>query len=201
MTDVISGSLHRDGSPEDWEPAGMVKQLRPVRKGLRLSIVVITLAVVGAALTFRFWPHDTLPAGIRADLIVVNKSEKTLALIKDGQVIRSYAVALGRHPRGHKVEEGDGRTAEGRYVIQSRNPNSRFFRALHVSYPNAEDVRNARKLHVSPGGDIMVHGIKNGFGWVGRLHRLIDWTDGCIAVTMRDIWNATTVGVLIEIRP
>jgi murein L,D-transpeptidase YafK len=175
-----------------------------MRRRVWLSIVVIVSAVVVAALTFRFWPHDPLPPGTKADLIVVNKSERTLALVRDGQIIRSYAVALGRHPRGHKVQEGDGRTPEGRYVIQSRNANSGFFRALLVSYPNAQDVSNARKLHVSPGEDIMVHGIKNGLGWVGRLHRLIDWTDGCVAVTneeMRDIWNATAVGVPIEIRP
>ncbi len=165
--------------------------------------LAIALAAVVAALISRFWPYEALPAGAKADMILVNKAERTLALMKDGRLIRSYVVALGRHPRGHKTQEGDGRTPEGRYVIDSRNASSGYFRALHISYPNAEDVRNARRQHVSPGGDIMVHGIKNGLGWVGRLQRLVDWTDGCIAVTnaeMQDIWNATAVGVPIEIR-
>ena len=174
-----------------------------MRKRLWIPIVLVTAAAALAA-TFRFWPYEPLPTGTKANLILVKKSERTLSLVNDGTVIRSFTIALGRHPDGSKVQEGDGRTPEGRYVIQNRNASSGYFRSLHISYPNAEDVQNAHKLHVSPGGDIMVHGIKNGFGWLGRLHRLVDWTDGCVAVTneeMRDIWKATTVGIPIEIRP
>jgi murein L,D-transpeptidase YafK len=124
--------------------------------------------------------------------------------LKDGEIIRSYRVALGRDPLGPKVKEGDGRTPEGRYRIDGRNAASAFYRALHVSYPNATDRERANKDRVPPGGDIMIHGIKNGIGWVGRLHRLVDWTNGCIAVTdeeMRDIWNAVPANTPIEIRP
>jgi murein L,D-transpeptidase YafK len=170
----------------------------------RISIALILLIVVGSALTYRFWPHEPLGAGVKADLIVVEKSARALLLMKGGQLIRAYSIALGGDPRGHKVQEGDGRTPEGRYVIESRNANSRFYRALRISYPNEKDRQHAVAMGVSPGGDIMVHGIKNGLGWLGRLHRLVDWTDGCIAVTdqeMRDIWNATSLGIPIEIRP
>jgi murein L,D-transpeptidase YafK len=140
----------------------------------------------------------------RADFILVNKSERTLSLWKDGKLIRSYRVALGGNPRGHKVEEGDGRTPEGKYRIDRRNAGSAFYRALHISYPNAADRQRASRNRVAPGGDIMIHGIKNGFGWLGPLHRLVDWTNGCIAVTdeeMREIWDAVPDNTVIEIRP
>lgn len=172
-----------------------------MRRGLLLWILALLL--VGGGLLFRFWPHQPLPPGTKADSILVQKSERTLSLLRDGQVIATYRVALGRNPTGPKVQEGDSRTPEGKYVISERREGSGFYRALKVSYPNAEDERRARQLRVPAGDHIMVHGIKNGLGWLGRLHRLIDWTDGCIAVTneeMRDIWNATPRGVPIEIR-
>ena len=126
-------------------------------------------------------------------------------MLEKGQVIASYRVALGRQPVGHKVREGDGRTPEGRYFISTRNANSGFYRALQISYPNTEDEQNARRLGAPAGSLIMIHGIRNGLGWLGRLHRFVDWTDGCIAVTneeMRDIWNATSQSrISIEIRP
>jgi murein L,D-transpeptidase YafK len=175
-----------------------------MRSWLRRIVQGAALFLVAAVLLFRFWPHQALPAGAKADAILVVKSERTLSLLRNKEVISTYRVALGGNPTGHKVREGDGRTPEGRYVIAGRNRNSGFYRALRVSYPNARDKEHARALGVSAGGDIMVHGVKNGFGWLGRLHRLVDWTDGCIAVTdeeMRDIWNATRDGVPIEIRP
>lgn len=171
---------------------------------MRRKLFLVVLLCVTAGLLFRFWPHQSLAAGIKADKIVVVKSERTLALMKNAAVIASYRVALGSNPTGHKVKEWDGRTPEGRYFIRGSKANSDFYRALRVSYPSVEDQRNAQRLGVAPGGDIMVHGIRNGLGWLGRFHRLIDWTDGCIAVTneeMRDIWNAVPQGIPIEIRP
>lgn len=171
--------------------------------GRTLPFAVAVAAVLAAVLGLRFWPHEPLAAGVKADSILVEKSKRRLSLLKDGEVVRSYTVALGRNPESHKLREGDARTPEGRYRIEARNAASGFYRALRVSYPNATDRENARRNGVSPGGDIMIHGIKNGFGWVGRLHRLVDWTDGCIAVTneeMRDIWNAVAPGVEVEIR-
>jgi murein L,D-transpeptidase YafK len=116
----------------------------------------------------------------------------------------SYSVALARGGLGPKERQGDHKTPEGLYVIDSRNQSSRFHLALHVSYPNEADRERARKLRVDPGGNIMIHGIHNGLGWLGASHRLIDWTDGCIAVTDReieDIWTLVPNGTPIEIQP
>ena len=165
------------------------------------ALIAIVLA---SGLLFHFWPHTPLVASSRADFVLVDKSERSLSLLKNGKVIRSYRVALGRNPSGPKVMEGDGRTPEGQYRIDSRNAASGFYRALHISYPNAADRERANQTGVSPGGDIMIHGMKNGLGWIGRLHRLVDWTNGCIAVTdeeMREIWSAVPDNTAIEIRP
>jgi len=120
-----------------------------------------------------------------------------MLLLRGQSVLRSYRVALGRQPAGHKQREGDGRTPEGRYVIDRRNPRSRYHLALHISYPNAEDIARARAAGVEPGGDIMIHGLKDGERREG------DWTQGCIAVTndeMDEIWSLVSEGteILIE---
>jgi murein L,D-transpeptidase YafK len=117
--------------------------------------------------------------------------------------LKAYPVALGSQS-GRKQCEGDHRTPEGMYVVDSRNERSAFHRALHLSYPNATDLKAARKAGCSPGGAIMIHGAKNGFEWLGRLHRLKDWTTGCVAVTnaeVDEIWNAVPNGATVEIRP
>lgn len=119
-------------------------------------------------------------------------------------MIRAYKVALGRGGLAPKEREGDALTPEGHYIIDSRNEHSAFYRALHISYPNEDDRKRAARLGVSPGGAIMIHGIKNGFGWIGEQHRRFDWTAGCIAVTDREIdeiWNLVPVGTPVEIRP
>ena len=139
-----------------------------------------------------------------ADKIVVVKSEHKMMLLRGGAVIVSYDVSLGRGGEGQKIRVGDHRTPEGNYVIDWRNPKSRFHLSLHISYPNAADVQRARLHGFDPGGDIMIHGLQNGLGWIGRFHRLTDWTDGCIAVTdseMNRIWRAVPDGTPIEIRP
>ncbi len=145
-----------------------------------------------------------LPIGTRADQILVDKSEHRMVVLREGRPLKAYRVALGRTPTGHKEYEGDGRTPEGSYRIDSRKPDSRFHRALHVSYPNARDIQVAESKGVDPGGDIMIHGIRNGLGWLGNLHHLIDWTAGCIAVTNREIeelWRVVPDGTPVEIRP
>jgi murein L,D-transpeptidase YafK len=140
----------------------------------------------------------------RADRIIVNKKEHTMELMHAGKVIKTYNIALGGNPVGPKTRQGDHRTPEGVYVIDSRNAQSRFHRSLHVSYPNAADRERARKLGVSPGGDIFIHGLPNGYGYIGAAHRLHDWTDGCIAVTdqeIEEIWKLVDNGTPVEIRP
>jgi murein L,D-transpeptidase YafK len=139
-----------------------------------------------------------------ADLIRVDKTSRTLTLLRGPAVIRTYPMSLGRAPSGHKLQEGDGRTPEGRYSIDSRNSRSRFHLALHISYPNGEDRAGAQRRGVSPGGDIMIHGLPNGISWLGKLHLQRDWTDGCIAVTnqeMDEIWSLVATGTQVEILP
>lgn len=147
---------------------------------------------------------SALPEGTVADLILVDKSDRTLTLFAGHRKLKTYKVALGRNPLGHKQQEGDGRTPEGRYEIDFRKQDSAFHRALHISYPNATDVRNARRRWVSPGGAIMIHGLPNRLGMAGSLHLARDWTEGCIAVTnaeIEEIWRVVPNGTRIEITP
>lgn len=145
-----------------------------------------------------------LPDGVQADRVMVEKSARRLTLLQQGVILKKYYIALGRSPIGHKRREGDGRTPEGLYRVDSRKLDSAFHLALHISYPNSRDMDAARKKGINPGGAIMIHGLRNGLGWVGRLHRVVDWTAGCIALTdweMEELWRAVPDGTPIEIRP
>lgn len=140
----------------------------------------------------------------RADQVLVLKSEHTLSLLSQGRVIRIYKVALGGAPTGAKQQQGDHKTPEGKYVLDRRNPKSKFYKSIHISYPSDEDRQRAAHLGVNPGGDVMIHGLPNGFGWLRTSHRIIDWTDGCIALTdaeMDEIWKLVPDGTPIEIQP
>jgi murein L,D-transpeptidase YafK len=143
-------------------------------------------------------------ADTNVDKILILKSERKLQLLYGQRVVKEYRVALGNTPAGPKDRRGDGKTPEGTYVIDFRNKNSQFHRSLHISYPNAADKARARKLRVDPGGDIFIHGLMNGYGWVGAAHRSKDWTLGCIAVTneeIEEIWKLVPDGTPVEIRP
>ncbi len=145
-----------------------------------------------------------MPAGTEADRIIVEKSKRTLTLLRGKTVLKHYPISLGREPIGAKEREGDGKTPEGIYRIIAHKPDSSFHRALRVSYPDAADIERAQKQGVSPGSDIMVHGIRNGLGWIGRAQRALDWTAGCIAVTnpeIEELFAAVPDGAVIEIRP
>jgi murein L,D-transpeptidase YafK len=124
-------------------------------------------------------------AAEKANAVLVVKSERQLYLMKGDKVLATYPVALGAEPQGHKQEQGDERTPEGRYVLDSKNVNSKFYKSIHISYPNAQDRENARKRGVSPGGDIMIHGMPNGWDWTWPILQLASWTDGCIALRDR----------------
>ena len=141
---------------------------------------------------------------LAATKVVVRKSDRTITLLHGQQVLRTFSIVLGREPLGAKEKQGDGKTPEGIYRIDSRNEKSGFHRALHISYPNEHDRKLAAAKKLNPGGDIMIHGIENGLGWLGPLHRLIDWTDGCIGLTdaeMDEVWKLVPVGTEIEILP
>ncbi len=142
--------------------------------------------------------------GLKADLVIVEKSARRLYLVHKGFVFRTYRIALGKHPKQPKVQEGDGRTPEGVYLIDGRNPNSNFHLSLHISYPNSQDIARAAALGVSPGGMIMIHGLPNGFTARQIDHPDWDWTNGCIAVTnaeIEEIWRFVDDGTPIVIRP
>lgn len=167
-----------------------------------MRIRVLTGVLVG--LLIGLGAAQTAPALLHADRVVVLKKERTLQLLNHGKVIKIYKVALGGDPVGPKARQGDHKTPEGAYVLDSRNPHSQFYKSIHISYPSARDRAAARQKGVSPGGDVFVHALPNGYRYVGAAHRLKDWTDGCIAVTdqeMDEIWQAVPNGTPIEIRP
>jgi murein L,D-transpeptidase YafK len=165
--------------------------------------LLLLLALPAGLAIYAHWPAATLPSDVRADRVEVEKGERLLHLLRGDDVIRSYKVSLGGAPAGHKQQQGDQKTPEGHYRIDGHNPNSRYFLSLHVSYPGPDDRAAAERRGVDPGGDIMIHGLPNGLGWLGRLFKLVDWTAGCIAVTdpeIAEIYRAVPDGTPIDIR-
>lgn len=137
------------------------------------------------------------------DKVVVLKLEKKLILFSGVKKVKEYSVVFGDNPKGHKQQEGDERTPEGNYILDYKNSNSSFYKSIHISYPNEEDKKRAKDRGVSPGGDIMIHGQKNGWGWLSPVMQFFNWTDGCIAITnseMDELWIIIKVGTPIEIK-
>jgi murein L,D-transpeptidase YafK len=152
---------------------------------------LVLLAVTGAA-------PSTAPASAieMADRVVVRKSERRLLLMRGDRILRSFDVALGLSPTGHKQREGDFRTPEGNYRLAGRNPNSDFFLAIQVNYPGPDDVRRAVQ--------VMIHGQPNRPSRPLEYYQKRDWTNGCIAVSnadMVDIWLMTPDNTPIQILP
>ncbi len=165
--------------------------------------VVVCLFALGVLISAHLNLHP-LPSNVTADHVLVEKAARRLTLLRGGTPLKTYRVALGRAPVGPKEQEGDQRTPEGIYRIDFHKEDSDYHRALHVSYPEQRDIDRAAVSGVSPGCDIMIHGLTNGRGWIGAFHRRTDWTAGCIAVTdfeIEEIWRAVPDGTLIEIRP
>lgn len=163
-----------------------------INRRLRLLPILLLLVCVGA--------H----AATQADRIVVSKTQRKMELYSGGKVIKTYRIALGPNSVGPKTRQGDHRTPEGTYRIDAKNAHSRYHLALHVSYPDAKDRERARKLGVSPGGDIMIHGLPDQYAFLGPLHTKYDWTDGCIAVSnaeIEEIWKLVPVGTEVQINP
>lgn len=139
-----------------------------------------------------------------ADRVIIKKAERLLLLMRGDEIMKSTRIALGLAPTGHKLQEGDFRTPEGKYLLAERNPKSDFFLSIRVSYPNPADERNASQLGVPPGGMIMIHGQPNEPKYNAEFYRRTDWTDGCIAVSnsdMVDIWLMTSENTPITILP
>ena len=161
---------------------------------MRYLILIITLLLSCLIQAF----------GSDVDYVLVNKSEQKMYLLSEGERVKEYHVVFGGNPQGHKQQEGDQRTPEGKYILDYKKPDSAFHKAIHISYPNEADKARATEKGVNPGGFIMIHGQKNGLGWLSWLSQSFNWTDGCIAVTneeMDEIWNLVKVGTLIEIQP
>lgn len=145
-----------------------------------------------------------LDTTVKVDKVIVYKDERKMMLLRNGEVLKTYRISLGKNPVGSKEKEGDKKTPEGRYVLDWKNPNSKYHLSIHISYPNDDDKRNARLKGVPPGGDIMIHGCPNGLGWNWKYYKVNDWTDGCIAVSneeIEEIWNVVENGTEIEIFP
>lgn len=163
-------------------------------RSLRVAVLCVAALLVGASRA------ESPP--LKADAVLVYKSERLLMLLRAGEVIAHFPISLGRNPVGAKTREGDARTPEGRYYIDWRNPDSRFYRSLHISYPNPHDLAHAVSAGKPAGGNVMIHGMPNDpalakVSWD-------DWTDGCIAVAndaMDAIWSAVDDGTVIVIRP
>ena len=180
-----------------------------MKRRLLIALLVIAAMPFAAVAYTRMMAgaHGSAPAMTntdqQADRITVDKPARHMTLWRGDTPIRQYRISLGGAPDGHKQREGDQRTPEGAYLIDGRNDRSIAHLSLHISYPNAADTDDASARGESPGGAIMIHGILNGWGWLGSLHRTIDWTNGCIAVTdaeMREIWSLVPDGTPIEIK-
>lgn len=167
-----------------------------------VAVALCCLAgVAGADIATRPGADDEFPM---ADHVVVKKAERRLELHNNGTVFRTFPIALGANPEGHKQREGDQRTPEGTYRLDWRNVNSAFFLAMRVSYPNDEDIRRARQSGVHPGNNIMIHGLPNEPRYPSDHYLYADWTDGCIAVSnsaMIDIWLSVPDDTPITILP
>ena len=178
----------------------------PVNTGV-FRVVTAASAVAYTQVAARLGSGNPPPMAdpsLQADRVLVDKSDRLLILVRNGQEIARHSVSLGSGADdGPKRVEGDGRTPEGLYQIETRNPDSRFHLSLRISYPSAADSARAAETGKSPGSDIMIHGVPNGWGWASDLFKGRDWTNGCIAVTndeMRSLWAQVPDGTLIEIR-
>ncbi|MGP6088651.1 L,D-transpeptidase family protein [Antarctobacter jejuensis] len=160
-----------------------------------LGILMVLTLGLGLSACGKFPTYN----GPEVTHVLVNKGARKMYLIHDQEVLESYDVGLGFAPRGHKAIEGDGRTPEGSYIIDRRNPNSQFYLSIGVSYPNHQDRAKANGMGKSPGGDIFIHGRPWKYRKGGR-----DWTAGCIAVSnreIRQIYSMVKNGTPITINP
>lgn len=152
------------------------------------KIILLFIALLlTSAMIYYFLPEAKLPSDAKVDKLILKKNKRELSVFYQGKLLKTYHVSLGRNPKGHKQKEGDKKTPEGLYFIDSKNPQSGYHRNLGVSYPNKEDILNAKNAGVDPGGEIKIHGLRNGLGFIGKFHWWFDWTAGCIALTDQEI--------------
>lgn len=167
-----------------------------------IFILILIITVIGF---FAYSQADKpIDKSVTIDKIVVEKGKRRLNLYSNDKLIKTYKISLGQNSKGDKEFEGDKKTPEGQYLINDKNPNSGYHKNIGISYPNKEDIKHAEKLGKKPGGEIKIHGLKNGLGWIGKAHLLMDWTAGCIALTNKEIdelYEVVEIGTPIEIKP
>jgi murein L,D-transpeptidase YafK len=169
----------------------------------KVYLLRVIIGVVISLYLLSFFRQNTSSPLVAIDYILVEKNRHILSVYHQGQCVKKYDIALGFSSVGSKEQEGDGKTPEGKYYISRKNPQSVYHLSLAISYPSAIDQMVAMHKGFEPGKDIMIHGLRKGFGWIGYYHRLLDWTRGCIAVTnqeIEEIYQATKVGTVIEIK-
>ena len=169
----------------------------------KLALVILFLLILTGTVYY-FFPETKLPVDRKVDKIVVMKSKRKMDVYSKGQIIKTYRISLGGDPIGDKEYEGDKRTPEGQYTINDKNPTSGFHKNLGISYPNKRDIEEAHEKKLKPGGEIKIHGIRNGLGVIGKFQRMFDWTAGCIALTddeMDELYNCVEIGTPIIILP
>lgn len=167
-------------------------------------IIGLTMVAGTAGLWFLGKHDKPLDRSLTVDKIVVEKSKRRLSLYSGETLLKTYPISLGQQPVGHKACEGDKRTPEGQYIIHDKNPHNGYYKNLGISYPNKHDIAHAKAIGKAPGGQIKIHGLKNGWGWIGKIHLLKDWTAGCIALTneeVEELYRAVPIGTPIEIKP
>ena len=158
----------------------------------------ILLACLLLFITHTVWAESPVT------LVRVLKSGQKLQLLVGEKVVRELHVVFGANPKGHKMQEGDERTPEGSYSLDYKKPDSAFHRAIHISYPNAKDIASAQARGVKPGGEIMIHGQKNGLAWLSFISQRFNWTNGCVALSNEDmdiVWAQVKEGTPVEILP
>ena len=171
-----------------------------MRKNNHLKSWIVKFLLLGVMLSY--FINSSYADQPKIDLVKVFKSERRLELWSGNARVHEFTIALGFEPVGHKQKEGDGKTPEGRYVLDFKNAKSGYFKSIHISYPKAQDKEKAKALGVSPGGDVMIHGQRNGFGWLSWLVQLRDWTHGCIALKNSDmqiVWDLVETNTPIDI--
>jgi murein L,D-transpeptidase YafK len=167
---------------------------------IKIYFIVLTSVLCSFLITASHCPATLL----QADKVIVLKNEKRMILMMNGEILKCYKVALGRGSTGPKTCQGDCKTPEGGYILNHRNGHSKFYRSIQINYPNRTDIANARKNGSNPGGDIMIHGLPDGFEELNEAHTEINWTKGCIAVSNREmdeIWQLVPDGTPIVIFP
>ncbi|RZL37692.1 MAG: hypothetical protein EOO96_04545 [Pedobacter sp.] len=168
------------------------------------KILLFIASVMLLGLIYNYYPEPELAKDASIDSLVVDKSENRMIVFEQGKLLKTYKVSFGANPVGHKEFEGDEKTPEGIYIINDKNPNSGYYKNLGVSYPNKADMENAKKVGKPAGGDIKIHGLRNGIGFIHKFQRWFNWTNGCIALTNNEVdelYSSVKIGARINIKP